>query len=374
MVYYFKKEEFESIKNGDALKKKVKGLLGSIPTSLSLQLGKSIESYWTSKSTFGFVLCDFQWSHLRYQRLIGRGEKDLFNKLKDDYDFILLTKTSDKNFRQIEVEGKKIIILNLDRFKEFISIIRNNKNTIQLFLYKFANKEQENVVRAWLKNYEKFDEIKEEVKSEETMEAFLSRLTQYKIKTVFDLDNLFRLGRIASNRIPQAYEIFKETLEEFHKLIESDAKEAELHDILFNNLWLIDFQYLNYSKKSEEHLGTGNTDITLYNDAIGIERVSVIELKKADTEIVTDRYRGENKPVILAEVGKAISQTIHYIEELKTKKRTIKGIVIIGRKREFKDVFIDKFNEYLHGVEVLTYDEIYERAKVIVEVFASKQI
>ena len=145
-----------------------------------------------------------------------------------------------------------------------------------------------------------------------------------------------------------------------------------MHDILFNNLWLIDFQYLNYSKKSEEQLDTGNTDITLYNDAIGIERVSVIELKKADKEIVTEHYRGENKPVILAEVGKAISQTIHYIEELKTKKRIVKGIVIIGRRREIKDAFIEKFNEYLHGVEVLTYDDIYTRAKVIVDAFALK--
>jgi hypothetical protein len=49
--------------------------------------------------------------------------------------------------------------------------------------------------------------------------------------------------------------------------------------------------------------------------------------------------------------------------------RSIRGIVIIGRKGELKKDFLKTFNAYLHGIEVLTYDDIYERAIDVIELF-----
>ena len=103
-------------------------------------------------------------------------------------------------------------------------------------------------------------------------------------------------------------------------------------------------------------------DISLYHDAVGIERVAIIELKKSGKEIVSDKYRGEKKPVITSEFGKALSQIIHYIEDKRTRTRVVEGVLIIGRKRDVKDWFIEKFNTYLHGIRVMTYDDVIENA------------
>ena len=75
----------------------------------------------------------------------------------------------------------------------------------------------------------------------------------------------------------------------------------------------------------------------------------------------------------MAEVGKAISQTIHYLESKKGPYKLLKGIVIIGRKREIEDKFIETFNSYLHGIEVLTYDDIYDNTRKIIDIFKSNE-
>lgn len=158
-------------------------------------------------------------------------------------------------------------------------------------------------------------------------------------------------------------------------MVEADVEESELHNFLFNNLWMIDVQYQFYQKKlKKEPVDIGEIDISLYQDAVGIERVAIIELKKSGKEIITESYRGSNKPVIMAEFGKALSQTIHYIESRRTKTRVIEGILIIGRKRDVKDWFIDKFNEYLHGVRVMTYDDIIERASGVMKMLREVEL
>lgn len=126
-------------------------------------------------------------------------------------------------------------------------------------------------------------------------------------------------------------------------------------------------------KKKEEEVSTGDIDISLLNDELGIERAVVVELKRPFKQLVTDTYRGKDKPVIVSEVGKAISQAIHYLETKKSPYRSLKGLVIIGRKGDLKDGFTKTFNSYLHGIEVLTYDDIYERAKDVIDIFKSNQ-
>lgn len=111
----------------------------------------------------------------------------------------------------------------------------------------------------------------------------------------------------------------------------------------------------------------------MLNDELGIQRAVVVELKRPSKQIVSNHYRGEDKPVIVSEVGKAISQTIHYLEMKKSPYHNLRGIVLIGRKGDLKNEFLKTFNSYLHGIEVLTYDDVYERARDVIDLFKSNQ-
>lgn len=73
--------------------------------------------------------------------------------------------------------------------------------------------------------------------------------------------------------------------------------------------------------------------------------------------------------MILAEVGKALSQITHYLENQKKSGISLHGIVIIGRRKDLKDYFIDQFNQYLHGIEIVTFDELYDKAKNTIDAF-----
>jgi len=365
--YYFVLNNLQS-RNGSLkqIRREIESFVIDIADELSATLNKDIRYYWTMRNTFGFIFTDFEWSRGQYERLIGKGEIDLFDRLKDDFDYVVLSRTTDRNFRIRNVNDKKVIIINLTHFKEFLNIIRDKTNTVKLFLYKFEDKSQEELIRSWLRNYEKFEEVKEEARITD-VDSMLEVLNKYKIENSSDLDKLIVLGIETMKKISQI-QIFESDLQEFKGYIDGETSEEVLHDFLFNHLWLIDFQYMLYRKKKKEILEVGQPDITVYKDAFGIERIAIIELKRADQEIITTAYRGEKKPVILAEVGKAISQTIHYLEELKSKNKILEGIVIVGKKKEIKDTFIENFNTYLHGVKVMTYDEIYDRAKNIIDI------
>lgn len=140
---------------------------------------------------------------------------------------------------------------------------------------------------------------------------------------------------------------------------------------LFRNehIWLLDFRYYGYDKHKEESINVGDIDLSLYGNKLGLNNVVIVEFKRADAVLMTDKDHGENKPAILSSVGRALSQTIHYIENKKAAYRNIEGIVIIGRRRDAKDWLIDTFNNYLHGIKVVTFDELYVNAARVINTF-----
>jgi hypothetical protein len=374
VTYYFDAQKSYATIRGRDLKK-LKGHTAPQAKSIAIELSKiflkNIYRYWTRRDTFGFVFTDFEFLPVKNERLIGRGEKDLFAKTKDDFYFIVLSKTLDRNFKQIKFGDHSGLVVNLNYYKEFLSIIRNRKKTVELFLQKLS-KEEETLIRNWLRSYEKFEEVKEEALVYD-VESIIKVLRRYKIESASDLEKIITISRASGSKITESWKFFEPILIEFKRKIDGDCPEPELRRFLIENPWLIDFSFLRgYQKYEEQSTSVGDVDISFYKDEMGIEKVCVVELKKASEPIASDKYRGKEKPVILAEVGKALSQAMHYIEDLKRRKRIINGIVIVGRRREVKDWFIDQFNQYLHGIEVKTYDELYERANDIIEIFKSE--
>lgn len=364
MPYYFRPDQ--SIRSLKKLKEYQKSRAESIAQQLANLLHASIRHYWTRRDTFGFVFADFEYTQKGHQRLIGKGELDLFRRVKEDFYCVVLSTSLTRNFDIFQLGQRKGIRINLAYFKDFLSVLRDSSKTVRLFLYRFDKQNDEELIRRWLKNYDGFDRVQLETRTD--ADWMRGTIEKYDIQDAESLEAIITLARATQSKAWAKLEPYEEKLTAFQKLVDRDAEESDLHDFLFNNLWMIDVRYQLYQKKiKKEPLDVGQVDIALYKDAIGIERVAIIELKKAGKEIITESYRGVNKPAIMAEFGKALSQTIHYVESLRTKRRTIEGIVIIGRKKDVKDWFVDKFNEYLHGIKVLTYDDILDDARNVVK-------
>jgi hypothetical protein len=378
MVYYYNSTDHDKIKDLKKLKEKLKKefLLNSIAKKLGNLLNKDLRLYWTTRSTFGFVFCDFEWDHEKYERLIGRGEKDLFKKLENEYDYVLFSKTTDRNFILGKQDDKTFILINLANFKEFVNTIRNRLYTIPLFLYRFKDNAQEKIVRAWIKNSPDIQIIKDEEKAEANFNALFSIMKKFEINTAADLDRVLSFQKTYADSITGKGTYFKEKLKEFKALLDSNASEINLHNFIFDNIWLLDFKYNSiYKKETEKEIDSGRMDIRIYKNNIGFDKDVIIELKRADEEIVDKRYR--KTEVITSAVGKALSQVINYLIDLEQNENTnmkfhvLNGLVIIGKDDDegIRRLVIEKFKRYLHGISIKTYTELYEDAMTVVSTF-----
>jgi hypothetical protein len=374
MKYYYDPKSSGSNIGTDDLRELLTPKAQSLAIEIRRALYKGINFYWTRRDTLGFVFADFDFETEtgNYTRLIGKGEKDIFESIRDSYCCLVVSKTLEKNFRIFKLGTEFGIAVNLNYFKDFMNVIRDSKNTVRLFLYKFKTQQQEELIRGWLKNYASFDEISKESLID-NIDSMIDIINKHKITNANDLDKLITIARAAGGQIQSNYEFFENNLNAFKTLIDSNTDETKVRDFLFNQLWILDFQYMSYSKKKEEKVPIGDIDISLLNDELGIQRAVIVELKRPSKQTLSYNYRGEDKPVIVSEVGKAISQTIHYLEMKKSPYRNLRGIVIIGRKGELKDEFLKTFNAYLHGIEVLTYDDIYERAREVINLFKTNR-
>jgi hypothetical protein len=365
--YYFDEAQFGSPRLDD-LKFMVESQIRPIAQLVADKLHQDIGFVWTRRDTFGYILIDFEDHREEHERLIGKGEIDLFRKLRSTYYCVVLSKKIDRNFKEFQVDGRRCVRVNLTYFKEFLSVIRDRSRTVGLFLYRFSSNNEEELVRRWLRSYPSYKEVRKEAALKD-IDAITEILDRYDVKTPGDLEDLITIARTANGRIRNSPAYFRQRLDEFQAKIDGDASEDDLRRSLFENPWLLDFQYLGYDKFKEEPTGIGDADITLYKDSYGIERVVLIEMKKATKKLTETSYRGPGKPVIRAEVGKAISQAIHYLDRMRNINRTASGFVIVGRRKDDSDGFIERFNQYLHGVQVMTYDEICDRARSTIDAF-----
>ena len=162
------------------------------------------------------------------------------------------------------------------------------------------------------------------------------------------------------------------------------------------NFWIfgygLRYQVINLLQSQPYYGGTnvngsgGERGDFLTNTAAEVKYTCLVEKKPSPEILLSKNYRN-GAYSISAELSGAISQvqvncatwenegsrTMHNIEKLSSI-NTIspKGIVVIGMTNQLtsfdmKNTF-ERFRNELHNPEIITFDELYERAKFIVEV------
>lgn len=208
------------------------------------------------------------------------------------------------------------------------------------------------------------------------MNMVLKLTPKYEITDPSDLKKILELCRMSDDLIKSNPTYFKRILDDFKKLIDDEKTlEKDVHKLIADNPWILDFKYWGYPIKESPKKITKDDLLDLYLEkpTFKTRNISLIEFKKPEKPLTFDDYR-KNKPVISAEVGRALSQLIHYKEKLGAKEyHIVEGVVVIGKKTKETDYFIDVFSSYLHGIDITTFDDLYDKAMNVVNAFDSVQ-
>tara|TARA_Y100000310_G_scaffold344754_1_gene459272 strand:+ start:4632 stop:5552 length:921 start_codon:yes stop_codon:yes gene_type:complete len=166
------------------------------------------------------------------------------------------------------------------------------------------------------------------------------------------------------NQIP----IMESKIKSFDKLLRrKKRKEKELQKFLYKQYWMFGSHYKSVHKEKWAGM-KGRNDFLIEKEAGYFD---IVELKKPEHSLFT---KGK-LPTMSKDLKNAISQMAkyfdyyhkHYLSHKEQTKMDIlypKGIIVIGRRNE-KEKEVLKAHELIWGskVEILTYDDILDRAK-----------
>lgn len=193
--------------------------------------------------------------------------------------------------------------------------------------------------------YEDIERLKEDnLRMGKTLQAYSQLIKEYR-----------------KTRIPD----YKKDLEQLEKLIISSKKEKELQAFLAKKPWLLGLEYEN----AKPHKIAPSNRYDFYVEKYD-GYADIIEIKKANDDIFTKDGK------ITSAFSNALQQTIDYIDDASyygndkrlSKKMNFnflkpKGILIMGRNQNSEKLKNLKY--YFHNIEILTYDDIFERGKTI---------
>ena len=158
---------------------------------------------------------------------------------------------------------------------------------------------------------------------------------------------------------------YKKDIKDFEELIKTSKKENELQVFLAKRPWLLGLEYEN-SKPQKIAPGKRYDFYVEKYDSYA----DIIEIKKANEDI----FDKEGK--ITRQFSRAIQQLIEYIDDAlyygndKRLSKNMsfnflkpKGILIIGKNTDVEK--LKNLGYYFHNIEILTYDNVLERGKAI---------
>jgi len=192
----------------------------------------------------------------------------------------------------------------------------------------------------------------------------------------------------------------KERLNDFSNALGAHLKEGSWQKFFKDNKWIFGYG-LNYVilKLEENQPNVGGTQINrsggqmpdyLASTSGSVRFTVLVEIKTPDTPLLTGPEEVRSGAWSLSqELTDALAQTQANIDKWneegsrtdenrdKLERQDIftvkpKGIVVIGCLEEVKGTrhklqTFERFRQSIHGIEVITFDELYERARFIVE-------
>ena len=184
-----------------------------------------------------------------------------------------------------------------------------------------------------------------------------------------------RLERQKS-KVPQ----MKKKIKEFEKLLKSGVTERDMQKFLKENIWIFGTEYKKISKQERNITIHSRYDFLLkrYDGYFDI-----LELKSPSAKLFV-KTQG-NKKTISNDLKDAISQVMRYLSEARTHYLHIKeetgldlyfpkGIIVIGRKGNTEDIeLLRVHNEFLHNIEIKTYDDLLEMGRKVIKIYQYKK-
>lgn len=280
-----------------------------------------------------------------------------------------IVKLSKKPSEKWENAKKEKIILSTEKpSQSLVKLIDAMK--AQGDLYRRSNsevvildKEEANLFRqVRVENVEFIARILESFKSPEARE-FLSKIQES------DLRNLFVSVKFVQN---------KQAVLELEKLISEKATESNFQKWIEGNTWVFGTEYIN--RIDQRKIGIHSEADFIFESLDGF--TDLIEIKKPSLPLF--KYDASRKCYYPAEpLAQVLGQAAHYIKVMEQNAYVLMdndGInvlkprvkVIIGRSQnmnqeEKKSLRI--LNSTLHGIEIITYDDVVLRGKKLLSFF-----
>lgn len=193
---------------------------------------------------------------------------------------------------------------------------------------------------------------------------------KHKKKIIEELMNNISIYRDQNlkNKVPE----YKKILNQFRKLVDAEKTEPSYQKFLKENFWIFGLEYI--SCKSQKMAGAKN------KPDFSLERYDkfrdIVEIKRPQDKVFVKsgkRYsQGIKLKEALAEVMDYVDYFLRHInDEIIEFGETYykpKAIIVIGRANGLKDK-VNQLNSFLHRIEIVTYDDLIERAEKIIEFY-----
>ncbi len=184
-----------------------------------------------------------------------------------------------------------------------------------------------------------------------------------------DLDNLFGSIKHVKN---------KQALLQLEALIDENVNEIEFQKWINTNTWVFGTEYIK--KFDTRKIGIHSEADFIVESLDGF--TDLVELKKSDIQLF-EKDESRNCYYPSKHLSKVIGQSIHYIKIMEDHRAILKEgdsldvlkprvKVVIGRSSNLtyeEKKALRLLNATLHGIEIITYDEILYRARKIISTY-----
>ncbi len=190
-----------------------------------------------------------------------------------------------------------------------------------------------------------------------------------------DVNNLFAAVKHAKSR---------KALDEINNLVISNVSEHKLELWIKENDWVFGIEYIR--RLDATKIGIHSDADILMESLDGF--VDLLELKKSSVKPLFVYDNDHNCYYPSSALSQVIGQTIHYLGVMEDQRYILKsedGLnilkprakIVIGRSSlmgEKEKEALRKLNDTLHNIEVLTYDEVENRARRIVAHYSEQTL